>query len=91
MWKFKFAFPPLKSLIVILIIYPIFILQVSVAQVKSKATGIPLHLLLPNPSASDAAIGHDSSFVTCPNCRRSYSEAAGARHIPKVSQQLKHL
>lgn len=58
--------------------------QVSVAEKKSKETGIPLSQLLPSNPVSDPA--NDpvyASYVQCPTCGRRFNEIAGARHIPK--------
>jgi hypothetical protein len=58
---------------------------VSVAEQKSKATGIPLHALLPPRSNSNNNNEVNSSFIPCPHCGRSFNEKAAERHIPKVS------
>jgi hypothetical protein len=63
---------------------------VSQAEQRSKATGIPLHQLLPPPSSNSRNSGQPShsgppaGYVQCPHCGRSYNQQAGARHIPKV-------
>jgi hypothetical protein len=65
---------------------------VSQAEQRSKATGIPLHQLLPPPSGSNrnsgggqqSRSGPPAGYVQCPHCGRSYNQQAGARHIPKV-------
>jgi hypothetical protein len=49
--------------------------KVTFAEKKSKATGIPLHQLLPPPSSTEAR--EDSSFIPCPYCDRTFSEKAG--------------
>lgn len=49
--------------------------KVSFAEKKSKATGIPLHQLLPPPSFAESR--EDSSFIPCPHCGRTFSEKAG--------------
>lgn len=66
---------------------------VSKAERKSKATGVPLHVLLP-PSQSLGGKDYsepDPSYVQCPTCGRSFNEKAGARHIPQVSRRTVHL
>eukprot|EP01038_Epipyxis_sp_PR26KG_P007238 gene7238-9869_t len=68
---------------------------VTQAEKKSKATGIPLHILLP-PSSSgrgrseydDNGSGYyeptiDPSYIQCPTCGRSFNQKAGERHIPQ--------
>lgn len=56
--------------------------NVSMAEKKSKETGIPLHKLLPQqPAPRDDAAYAD--YVTCPTCGRRFNQNAGARHIPK--------
>ena len=64
--------------------------QVTVAEMKSKATGIPLHQLLPANSmqSSQQADYNSHNYVHCPHCGRSFNEKAGERHIPKVSSVL---
>ena len=66
--------------------------QVSQAEKKSKATGIPLHILLPQSSGSSRGTGAGSSdsfdyngsgAMQCPTCGRSFSQKAGERHIPQ--------
>lgn len=70
--------------------------QISQVEAKSKATGIPLHVLLkdvPPPSyhsggggvgGSDFNAGPDPSYLQCPTCGRSFNQKAGERHIPQV-------
>ena len=66
--------------------------QVSQAEKKSKATGIPLHILVPPSSDSSRGTGAGSSdsfdyngsgAMQCPTCGRSFSQKAGERHIPQ--------
>lgn len=64
--------------------------QVSMAEKQSKATGVPLHQILDsnpryNTYASSMTNEATMGYVQCPTCGRSFSEQAGARHIPKVS------
>lgn len=64
---------------------------VSQAERKSKATGIPLHALLPADSGRTRFGGGgdgyevDPSYIQCPHCGRSFNQKAGERHIPQVS------
>lgn len=58
--------------------------QVSVAEKKSKETGIPLAQLLPsNPTNDPANDPVYATYIQCPTCGRRFNEMAGARHIPK--------
>lgn len=62
--------------------------MVSRAEKQAKATGVPLHVLLPpsTMTSSNYGIGGrdvDPSFVQCPTCGRSFNQKAGARHIPQ--------
>lgn len=57
---------------------------VSKAEVMSKKTGIPLHALMPTSYQQNNSSSYSNpGYVTCPTCNRSYSETAGARHIPQ--------
>lgn len=56
---------------------------VSIAEKKSKATGIPLFKLLPQQPAAPANDAVYADYVTCPTCGRRFNQTAGARHIPK--------
>jgi protein-arginine kinase activator protein McsA len=67
---------------------------VTKAQAQSKATGVPLHLLLPPPKASSGSGGgfggcggHGADDagdgLRCPTCGRTFSQKAGERHIPQ--------
>lgn len=66
---------------------------VSPAQEQSKATGVPLHLLLPPPKPSSGGYrdsgyggaGYDepTDGLRCPTCGRTFSQKAGERHIPQ--------
>ena len=56
---------------------------VSQAESKAKATGIPLHRLLPPPSMRSVDAGPPSDYVQCPTCGRNFNQKAGARHIPQ--------
>jgi hypothetical protein len=58
--------------------------QVTLAEQKSKETGIPLHELLP---ASAMNYEKPADYVQCPTCGRSFNENAGARHIPQVTSR----
>ncbi len=68
---------------------------VSKAEQHSKATGIPLHKLLPAAGSGGYGSGFgggdgggggvDPSYLRCPHCDRSFSQKAGERHIPQVS------
>jgi hypothetical protein len=71
---------------------------VSQAERQAKATGIPLHILLPPSSksslsfssyAGDTSAGYrremPAGYMQCPHCRRSFNQKAGERHIPQVS------
>lgn len=72
--------------------------MVSRAEQQSKATGIPLHKLLPAASSKRSSYDEvdsngqggygssyvDPSFIQCPHCFRHYSQKAGERHIPQV-------
>jgi hypothetical protein len=63
--------------------------QVSMAEKKSKETGIPLAQLLPANARVDPA--NDpvyASYILCPTCGRRFNETAGARHIPKCRDIL---
>lgn len=55
--------------------------QVTLAEKKSKETGIPLHQLLP---ADMMPKTKPIDYIACPTCGRSFSEQAGNRHIPQV-------
>lgn len=66
---------------------------VSKAEKQSKATGIPLHILLP-PSSSLITTNNnhknnsnssynDIDSLYCPTCGRTFSQKAGERHIPQ--------
>eukprot|EP01035_Chromulina_nebulosa_P019617 gene19617-25526_t len=58
--------------------------KVTQAQEKSKATGIPLHLLLPDNSSERSTTNSiPNGYITCPTCNRSFNEKAGSRHIPQ--------
>eukprot|EP01033_Poteriospumella_lacustris_P003198 gene3198-2352_t len=62
--------------------------MVTVAEQKSKATGVPLHLLLPANTGRGGGGGGggyeiDSSYMQCPHCGRSFNQKAGERHIPQ--------
>lgn len=72
--------------------------MVSKAEAQSKATGIPLHQLLPARGSGNRGGGSrsggddgysvpavDPSYINCPNCGRNFNQQAGARHIPQVS------
>jgi len=54
--------------------------SVARAEQHSKATGIPLHHLMP-PTYQDDPI-YDT-YIECVNCGRKFSEKAAARHIPQ--------
>lgn len=64
--------------------------QVSLAEKRSKETGIPLHVLLPANTGSGGRGGGfgesviDPSYIQCRFCGRSFSQKAAERHIPKV-------
>jgi hypothetical protein len=64
--------------------------MVSRAEKESKATGVPLHLLLPpgggrgGSQMGGGAPQVDPSFMQCPHCGRSFNQKAGERHIPQV-------
>eukprot|EP01039_Chlorochromonas_danica_P009375 gene9375-10353_t len=70
--------------------------QVSLAEKKSKMTGIPLHVILDQDvtynryvekantmSSSSTAVGSSLGYRRCPTCGRSFNEKAAERHIPK--------
>jgi uncharacterized Zn finger protein (UPF0148 family) len=57
--------------------------KVSMAEKKSKETGIPLHKLLPQQAAAPSNDAAYADYVTCPTCGRRFNQTAGARHIPK--------
>ncbi len=63
--------------------------MVSQAEMKAKATGIPLHKLLPPAGAMgggyDAPDYNSHNYIPCPHCGRSFNEKAAERHIPKVN------
>lgn len=60
--------------------------MVTLAEQKSKATGVPLHILLPASTGRGGGGGYevDSSYIQCPHCGRSFNQKAGERHIPQV-------
>jgi hypothetical protein len=62
--------------------------QVSVAEKKSKETGIPLAQLLPSKPSDPANDPIYASYIQCPTCGRRFNETAGARHIPKCRDIL---
>jgi hypothetical protein len=63
--------------------------QVSLAEKRSKETGIPLHVLLPANTGSGGRGGGfgesviDPSYIQCQFCGRSFNQKAAERHIPK--------
>ncbi len=50
------------------------------AEQRSKATGIPLHHLMPSTTHDDPIY---DTYIECPTCGRKFSEKAGTRHIPQ--------
>ena len=50
------------------------------AEQQSKATGIPLHHLIPSTTHDDPIY---DTYIECPTCGRKFSEKAGTRHIPQ--------
>lgn len=61
---------------------------ISKAEQRSKATGIPLHALLPANSRQEVPDAIQSTYIRCPHCDRSFNEKAAERHIPKVKSIL---
>lgn len=69
--------------------------QVSLAEKKSKVTGIPLHTILDQDvtynrymeKANTMSSAESLGYIQCPTCGRSFNQKAAERHIPKVRDE----
>lgn len=62
--------------------------MISAAESQAKATGKPLHMLLPPVSQRQTAMDSmqtNPGYIQCPHCSRSFNQKAGERHIPQCS------
>jgi Zn finger protein HypA/HybF involved in hydrogenase expression len=60
--------------------------MISAAESQAKATGKPLHMLLPPMSQRQTAVESvtmNPGYIQCPHCGRSFNQKAGERHIPQ--------